>query len=58
MKNQSTYGPSQAKYASKIKQVIIRFNPEKESDKILLGKLAKIDNITQAFKQWLAQLEN
>lgn len=54
----STYGPSQKQYASKVKQIIIRFNPEKETDKSLLDKLAKIDNITQAFKIWLATLEN
>ena len=54
----STYGPSQAKYASKVKQIIIRFNPEKESDAILLRKLERLDNITQAFKMWLASLEN
>ena len=54
----STYGPSQKQYASKVKQIIIRFNPEKEADKILLSRLAKISNITQAFKKWLASLEN
>lgn len=54
----SAYGPSQKQYASKVKQIIIRFNPEKETDKELLSRLAKISNVTQAFKTWLATLEN
>lgn len=39
-----SYGKAQKEYAAKVKQKIIRFNPEKLKDKERLDKLARLPN--------------